>query len=84
MLDARLVTLGQRMERPRGGDESATAFATALARLLSEPRLVEVGATIDAALYAAEAPRPDRQARVTAVLDDLDRAERARRAARST
>jgi transglutaminase-like putative cysteine protease len=84
VLDARLVTLGQRMERPRGGDESATAFATALARLLGEPRLVEVGATIDAALYAAVPPPPDRQARVTAVLDDLDRAERAGRGARST
>ncbi|CAN5752679.1 hypothetical protein BH23ACT2_BH23ACT2_00440 [soil metagenome] len=76
--DARLVALGERVERRRRSDESATAFATALARLLGEPRLVDVGTTIDAGLYAPVPPPSDQRARAEAVLDDLDEVSRAR------
>jgi transglutaminase-like putative cysteine protease len=82
--DLALRTLGDRAERPRAEGETATAHAAAVAALLDEPRLGEVGRTIDRMLYASEPPDVGEQAEADAVLaaaaDRLDAARRDRAA----
>ena len=69
--DAGLVQLGTRSGWPRADFETATTYARSLARHLGDPRVAEVGAAVDAALYAPVPPDDDARARVTALLDEL-------------
>ncbi len=73
--DAALVRLGDRSGRPRSDFETATSYARSLARHLSDPRVAEVGAAIDAALYAPVPPDDQARERVTSLLDELLAAE---------
>ena len=73
--DAALDRLGARADRARSPDETAAAYAAALAERYDDPRLVEVGTLLDDALFAADPPGPDRTAWADAVLDDLAKAE---------
>jgi hypothetical protein len=69
--DAGLVQLGTRSGWPRADFETATTYARSLARHLGDPRVAEVGAAVDAALYAPVPPDDETRARVTALLDEL-------------
>ncbi|NLD75327.1 MAG: transglutaminase domain-containing protein [Acidimicrobiales bacterium] len=69
--DSRLVALGERVEWPRAGSETASRYARSLALHLGDPRLVEVGAAIDDALYSRDGTDDSRRAHVDQVLDSL-------------
>jgi hypothetical protein len=70
-LDARLVTLGERVGRPRAPGETATGYATILADRYGEPALARVGRVIDDALFAPVPPPPEARADADAVLAAL-------------
>ncbi|MFN8018091.1 MAG: transglutaminaseTgpA domain-containing protein [Acidimicrobiales bacterium] len=69
--DARLASIGERLDRPRAPHETATSYATALAERLGDDRIVRVGAALDDALYSSAAPPPEVQAEVDALLAEL-------------
>ncbi|MCB0959179.1 MAG: transglutaminase domain-containing protein [Acidimicrobiales bacterium] len=73
--DARLAALGDRVDRPRRLDETAGAYATALAERWADPRLAAVGHALDDALYAPAPPDAARRAACDEVLDELADAE---------
>jgi transglutaminase-like putative cysteine protease len=73
--DAGLVQLGTRSGWPRADFETATTYARSLARHLGDPRVAEVGAAVDAALYAPIPPDDEARARVTALLAELSAVE---------
>ncbi|MGN6692918.1 MAG: transglutaminaseTgpA domain-containing protein [Aquihabitans sp.] len=66
--DRQLDALGRRADRPRRADETATAYARALALRYREPRLDDVGRTIDEATYSSRPPAAERQQDADAVL----------------
>jgi transglutaminase-like putative cysteine protease len=74
--DAALVALGARLERPRRVDETATTHAAALAWLLDDARVADVGRSVDDALYAPVPPGPDERARIDALVAELATVER--------
>lgn len=69
--DHELDALGARVGRVRRGDETASAYARALADRYRDQRLVDVGAVIDDALYASEPPDRERTVEVDALLAEL-------------
>jgi transglutaminase-like putative cysteine protease len=73
--DRRLDRLGARVDRPRGGHETASAYAAVLAERYRDERLAAAGAAIDRALYASRAPSPATEADLDALLDELAAAE---------
>lgn len=73
--DARLVELGERVDRPRTDDETATTYAHALAERYHDGRLVGVGEAIDDSLFAADPPRADLEAATDRVLDEIAAAD---------
>lgn len=73
--DARLASLGERVDRPRSPGETATAYATDLAARYRDPRLASVGTAIDDALFAPAPPDSARRAAVDDVLAELTEAE---------
>jgi transglutaminase-like putative cysteine protease len=73
-----LERLGARLERPRRPDETAAAYGAALAALVDDDRLVEVGRVLDDATYAPQAPSPEELAGAQAVVDELLAAPRPR------
>lgn len=64
----RLDVLGKGVDRPRRPDETAAAYARALARRYRDPRLADVGRAIDEATFAPHPPTEEQQAQVDAVL----------------
>jgi len=69
--DQGLDALGQRVDRPRRADETAAAYARALAERYRDPRLVEVGRVVDDGLYAAQPPDDRARAEADAVVAEL-------------
>ncbi len=69
--DARLVGLGERVERPRVEGETATAYGWALSERYRDDRLATVGRAVDDSVFAAEPPGPEHQAEVDRILDEL-------------
>ncbi len=70
--DRRLVALGERVARARGPGESTATYASALAWIYDDERLVQVGRTIDDALFARVEPDSDRRTETDAVLGALE------------
>jgi len=69
--DVALDLLGRRVERARAPDETAVAYAAALAERYREPRLVDVGRLIDDTLYAVALPADEARAQAEASADAL-------------
>lgn len=66
--DGRLDALGRRVDRGRRADETATAYARALAQRYREPGLADVGRIIDEATFAPRPPSGQRQEEADALL----------------
>jgi transglutaminase-like putative cysteine protease len=67
----RLERAGRKAGRPRAPSETPREYAAVLAERLDDGRLVEVGATLDTALYSAHGPPDEARDRVDAVLTSL-------------
>jgi transglutaminase-like putative cysteine protease len=72
--DRRLDALGATVGRERLPDETATAFAEALVERYGDPRLGDVGALLDAALYSPRPPSPAEQLVADGVLAAVEAA----------
>jgi len=72
--DARLVELGERVDRSRREDETATTYAYALAERYHDARLVRVGESVDDTLFSPDPPGADLQAAMDRILDEIDAA----------
>lgn len=70
--DHRLAELGRRAGWPRAACETASRYAGSLARHVGDPRVTEVGAAIDDALYAPSGPDDETRSRVDHILDTVD------------
>jgi hypothetical protein len=71
---ARLEEVGVQVARPRFRFETPAEYATALAAVLVEPRLVEVGAVFTAAAWSGAPPSPETCGWVDAVLAEASAA----------
>jgi len=56
--EARLERIGAAAGRPRGAGETVTAYAAAVAVLLEDPRLIEVGQILDREQYQPDGAAP--------------------------
>ena len=70
---ARLERMGRRAGRPRSPAETPREYANALAAHLHDARLVDVGAAIDAGLFAPDGAPAGLRARADAVLAPMRR-----------
>ncbi len=72
--DARLLALGAAVDRPRADDETATAYARAVAERYGADGLVEVGRVVDDCLFAPESPGPARRGEADRILAEVSAA----------
>ena len=70
-MELRLDKLGRKVLEDRRADQTASAYASTLARAWSDDRLGRVGELIDRSLYGPVEPSEDERALARRTLDEL-------------